>query len=108
MIRFVSRFIGLSMLLAAGFVFLIYDGTKSIAGSGIFITKLRRLGTQIDSDQPAAAAARHRAACRPVVVGPGDILSVLTTPTWLVLRGLGALLILAGRRKKPLIGYARS
>ena len=33
--------------------------------------------------------------------------SVLTAPTWLVLAVLGTLLILLGRKKRPLIGYAR-
>ena len=39
MIRFVFRFIGL-WILAAGFVALVRDGTKSIAGNAIFITRL--------------------------------------------------------------------
>jgi hypothetical protein len=34
-------------------------------------------------------------------------LSVLTAPTWLVFAVLGAILMLLGRKKKPLIGYAR-
>ncbi len=106
MIRFVSRFIGF-VLLAAGFVFLIYDGTKSIAGSGIFITKLGQTWSDIDQNslqllQPAIV--RHGA---PWLWDP-VMLTVLQQPTWLVLGVLGALFILAGRRKKPLIGYARS
>ena len=39
MIRFVFRFIGL-WILAAGFVALVRDGTKSIAGNAVFITRL--------------------------------------------------------------------
>ena len=39
MIRFVFRFAGL-WILAAGFVALVRDGTKSIAGNAVFITKL--------------------------------------------------------------------
>jgi hypothetical protein len=35
------------------------------------------------------------------------IQSVLEQPAWLVLGILGILLMLLGRRKKPLIGYAR-
>jgi hypothetical protein len=31
----------------------------------------------------------------------------LAAPTWLVLGVLGALLILIGRKKRPLIGYSR-
>ena len=40
MIRFVFRFLGL-WILAAGFVFLVRDGTKSIAGNSVFMTSLR-------------------------------------------------------------------
>ena len=35
------------------------------------------------------------------------VMSVLTAPTWVVFGVLGAVLILLGRRRKPLIGYAR-
>jgi hypothetical protein len=105
MIRFLSRFIGL-WILAAGFVFLVYDGTKSIAGNAIFITRLK--------DSWYAIHAASLASLEPVVkeVSPWlwdpVITSVLVAPTWSVLGVLGAILILLGRRKKPLIGYARS
>ena len=42
MIRFLLRFIGL-ICLAGGFILLIYDGTKSIAGNTIFLTDIRTL-----------------------------------------------------------------
>jgi len=35
------------------------------------------------------------------------MLSILTSPTWLVLGVIGIILVLLGRKKKPLIGYAR-
>jgi len=38
MIRFLLRFIGLS-LLALAFIFLIYDGIRSISSGGILLTK---------------------------------------------------------------------
>ena len=34
-------------------------------------------------------------------------LTILNAPTWLALGVLGAILILLGRKKKPLIGYSR-
>ena len=37
MIRFVFRFLGL-LLLALGFIFLVYDGTKSIADQNLYIS----------------------------------------------------------------------
>lgn len=105
MIRFLFRFIGL-WILAAGFVFFVYDGTKSIAGNAIYATKLSDTWNAVHSSslqllQPAIE--RHAAwLWDPVVV------SVLAAPTWLVFGVLGALIILLGRKKKPLIGYARS
>jgi hypothetical protein len=35
------------------------------------------------------------------------VLNVLTAPAWLVLGILGAILMLIGRKKRRLIGYAR-
>jgi len=105
MIRFLLRLIGL-WILAAGFVFFVYDGTKSIAGDHFYITKLRHAWNAINSTslqllQPAIERHVAQWLWDPVV------LSVLTAPTWVVLAVLGAILMLLGRKKKPLIGYAR-
>jgi hypothetical protein len=35
------------------------------------------------------------------------MIPVLNAPTWVVLGVLGIVLVLLGRKKKPLIGYAR-
>jgi len=105
MIRFLLRSLGL-WILAAGFVFFVYDGTKSIAGNHLYITKLGDTRNAIHSTslqllQPAIE--RHVA----VWLWDPVVLSVLTAPTWLVFAVLGAFLMLLGRKKKPLIGYAR-
>jgi len=42
MIRFLFRFIGL-ICLAAAFILVIYDGTKSIAANSLFLTSTRTL-----------------------------------------------------------------
>ena len=42
MIRFLLRVIGL-FCLAAAFILVIYDGTKSIAGNNIYLTSVRDL-----------------------------------------------------------------
>ena len=105
MIRFLLRFIGL-WLLAAGFVSAVYDGTKSIADNALHMTKLSDTWNAVHSTSLAQlqpAIERHVAwLWDPVVV------SVLSAPTFVVFGVLGALLILLGRKKKPLIGYARS
>ena len=46
MIRFVFRFLGL-LCLAATFIVVVYDGTKSIAGNAFVFTSVRHL------DEPA-------------------------------------------------------
>jgi hypothetical protein len=105
MIRFVFRFFGL-WILAAGFVALVRDGTKSIAGNAVFITRLGEDWNNIHSaSQDALKVLVER------YLGPWawelTTLYVLAAPTWLVLGILGSILILIGRKKKPLIGYGR-
>src|SRR2546421_9084798 len=105
MIRFLFRFVGL-WILAAGFVALVRDGTKSIAGNAVFITKLGEDWNNIQSTSldSLKAMTEHYA-------GPAmwELYSVyiLGAPTWLVLGILGSILILIGRKKKRLIGYGR-
>jgi hypothetical protein len=104
MIRSLFRFLGL-VCLAAGFIFLIYDGTKSIADQSFNVTKLVQTWTDIDQKSLPVlkSAVEHRARWLWYPV----IQTILEQPTWLVLGVLGTVLILLGRRKKPLIGYAR-
>ena len=106
MIRFLLRFIGL-ICLAGGFILLIYDGTKSIAGNKLFLTDVRTLWELIN---PASLVK-----LKPMVesyagsfVWDQVIVTFLAAPSWSVLGVLGILFILLGRKKKPLIGYVRS
>jgi hypothetical protein len=105
MLRFLFRLLGL-LILAAAFITLIIDGTRSIAASSLKITPLGQYWNDIHSTslqllQPAIE--RHVATWLwdPVV------LNIITRPAWLVLGILGAVLLLIGRKKKPLIGYGR-
>jgi hypothetical protein len=105
MIRFVFRFIGL-WILAAGFVALVRDGTKSIAGNAVFITRLAEDWNNIHDTslgQLKTLVERYAGA----QVWELASLYVLAAPTWLVLGIIGSLFILIGRKKKPLIGYGR-
>jgi len=105
MIRSLLRLLGL-VLLAAGFVFFIYDGTKSIADRTVYISKFSQTWAEIhqQSLQAAQAAVEKHAGW----LWGSVILPVLEQPTWLVLGAFGMVLILLGRKKKPLIGYARN
>ena len=109
MIRFVFRFVGL-WVLAAGFVALVRDGTKSIAGNAIFLTKLVEDWTNIHASSLQgleAAVARYVTPYVGQWVWDPVAVTVLNAPTFAVLGVIGAILILIGRKKKPLIGYGR-
>jgi len=106
MIRLLLRFIGL-ICLAAGFILLIYDGTKSIAGNKLFLTSVRMLWELFN----AASLAKLEPMIRPYAGGllwDPVMVAILAAPSWSVLGVLGILFLLLGRKKKPLIGYVRS
>ena len=105
MIRFLFRFLGL-LCLALGFILLVYDGTKSIADQRWNITKVSVVWTWVhETSLPQVQPTLERIA--PVLWDP-IARTFLELPSWVVLFVLGALLMLFGRKKKPLIGYARN
>jgi hypothetical protein len=105
MIRFLFRFLGL-ILLAAAFILVIYDGTKSIAGNSLSLTTVQVLWELINP----ASLAKLKPLIAPYAGGliwdPLTV-SVLAAPAWSLLGIAGVLLLFFGRKKKPLIGYAR-
>jgi len=105
MIRFLLRFIGLC-LLATAFVFFVYDGTKSIANQQMIYIKVSDVWAIVDQNslQQLQPAIEHRV---PAWLWDPVTTSVLNAPTWVALGVVGAILIVLGRKKKPLIGYAR-
>ena len=106
MIRFILRFIGL-ICLAAGFILLIYDGTKSIAGNRLFLTSVRALWELINAGSLARLEPTIQSYAGGLFWDP-LMVTILSAPSWGLLGGFGILLLLLGRKKKPLIGYARS
>jgi hypothetical protein len=104
MIRFLFRFIGL-LCLALGFIFLVYDGTKSIADQRLYITRVSDVWAAVHE----SSLRQLRPAVESIAVWLWDavVQGVLNAPTSVVLVILGAVLILLGRKKRPLIGYAR-
>jgi hypothetical protein len=106
MIRFVFRFVGL-VSLALGFLFLVHDGTKSIADQTMYISSV---GATWENIHQSSLSALQPTVER--MAGPWTWHGViepyfLKQPVSLVLAIVGAILILLGRKKKPLIGYAR-
>jgi hypothetical protein len=105
MIRSLLRLLGV-IFLAAGFILLMYDGAKSIADSRIYIYKLGQLWTDIHVASLQSAQAKVQSSL-PAVAWDPVITTILDQPSWLIFGLVGAVLILLGRKRKPLIGYAR-
>lgn len=105
MIRFLLRFLGL-WILAAAFIFLVYDGAGWVANGALNSVQVVQLWSYVHQSslvlvQPAVERHVGGWLWNPV------ILTVLEQPVWVVFGIIGAVLILLGRKRKPLIGYAR-
>jgi hypothetical protein len=105
MIRFMFRFVGL-LGLALGFVLLVYDGTKSIANRTPELTTVERFWNEVYPRSPQDVLRPLTAPIANWLWDPVAV-SVLGAPIWLVLAVLASLLMILGRRKRPLIGYGR-
>ncbi len=105
MIRFLLRFVGL-MLLALAFIFVVYDGMKSIADATFYATKVNQLWVELHSSSLEALQALVDRKFGPNI-WPWAVAPVLRQPAAAVFGVLGLLLIILGRKKRPLIGYAR-
>jgi hypothetical protein len=105
MIRFLFRTLGL-LFLAAAFVFLVYDGTKSIAASALVYTKVNEVWTLLHAASLQQLQPLIERNASPWLWDPVAV-TVLNAPAFAALGIVGANLVLLGRRKKPLIGYAR-
>ena len=105
MIRFLFRFIGLCVL-AAAFILFVYDGTKSIANQHVVYAKLVEVWAMVDQSSlnQAQAWLKQKAAW----AWDPYMQVIFDLPAWSVLAIVAMILILLGRKKKPLIGYARN
>jgi hypothetical protein len=105
MIRFLFRFLGL-VCLALGFIFLVYDGIRLIANGMVGATSIEKLWNEIFLKTPQDVL-------RPLIAPFGSslwdpvVVPFLGAPVCLVFIVLGSIFILFGRKKRPLIGYAR-
>ena len=105
MIRFLLRTLGL-LFLAAAFIFLVYDGTRSIAANVLLYSKVDEIWSLLHTaslQQLQPSIQKHA----PPWLWDPVVTTVLDAPAVVVLGIIGAILILLGRRKKPLIGYGR-
>jgi hypothetical protein len=106
MIRFLLRLLGL-LCLAASFILAIYDGTKSIAANRVFLTSVRTVWEMINANSLTQVKPLISPYAGGVLWDPGMV-AILNAPAFTLLGCLGIVLLMLGRRKKPLIGYARS
>src|ERR1700730_5781918 len=105
MIRGFFRLVGL-LLLAGGFIFMVYDGARWVADQNLRFTRFGQFWNDIhQSSQQAFRAWVERTApwLGPTAVGGGR-----PQPVFAVLGVLGILLMLVFRPRKPLIGYSRN
>ena len=105
MIRFAFRFLGM-MLLAGGFAALLYDGTRTIAANSMSITPFSYTWNNFHST--SLQSLQNVVEKNVPFLWDPVMRTVLAAPTWSVFAVLGILLMLIGRKKKPVIGYARS
>ena len=99
MFRFLLRVGGL-IALAAGFVALVIDGTRSIAAGAVLLTPFGELlTTKLPVIQQVIGHNLHPLLWDPVAT------SLLRLPIWLVFAITGLLLLRMARRRAPGIGY---
>lgn len=105
MIRFVFRFVGM-LLLALAFIFVVYDGIRWISDGMLLVTKTDYVWNSVHdgSLQAFQALIEKRAGLEVWKLG---IAPILNLPAAAVACVLGIVLIVIGRKKKPLIGYLR-
>lgn len=105
MIRFLLRFIGL-LLLALAFIFVVYDGIRTISDGTLLITKTSVLWNTIHDGSLRMLQTLVEQKLGPEAWQVG-VAPILDHPASAVFCVLGVVLIILGRKKKPLIGYAR-
>jgi hypothetical protein len=102
MIRFLIRLLGF-LVLAAGFVALVIDGTRSIAAGALLITPARESWGAASPDTLERTRELAASIGVPGLADPG-LTTVLAQPTFVVLGVLGVLLMLIGRRPRRTVG----
>ena len=105
MIRGFFRLVGL-LLLAGGFIFMVYDGARWVADQTLRFTRFGELWN--DLHQSSQQAFRLRVEGISPWLWTPVARVVLDQPVFAVLGVLGILLMLLFRPRKPLIGYSRN
>jgi len=104
MIRGFFRLVGL-LLLAGGFIFMVYDGARFVADNTLRFTRFGQFWNDVHQSSQQAFKAWVEG------ISPWLWNSVfrvlLDQPVFVVMGAVGILLMLLFRPRKPLIGYSR-
>ena len=104
MIRGFFRLVGL-LLLAGGFIFMVYDGARFVAAPTLQFTRFGQFWNDIH--QSSQQAFRAWVEAKAPWLWTTVIKVLLDQPVFAVMGVLGILLMLLFRPRKPLIGYSR-
>ena len=104
MIRGLFRLIGL-LLLAGGFIFMVYDGARFVADQTLRFTRFGQFWNDIH--QSSQLAFRNSVEGASPWLWNSVIKVLLDQPVFVVLGVVGILLMILFRPRKPLIGYSR-
>jgi hypothetical protein len=105
MIRGFFRLVGL-LLLAGGFVFMVYDGARYVADNTLHFTRFGQFWN--DVHQSSQQAFRVWVEGLSPWLWNNVVRLILDQPVFAVMAVLGIALMLLFRPKKPLIGYSRN
>jgi hypothetical protein len=104
MIRGFFRLIGL-LLLAGGFIFMVYDGARWVADQNLRFTRFGQFWNDIN--QTSQAAFRTWIESKAPWLWNSIVKVVLDQPVFAVMGVVGIVLMILFRPRKPLIGYSR-
>ncbi len=104
MIRGLFRLVGL-LLLAGGFIFMVYDGAHFVADNTLRFTRFGQFWNDIHQSSQQAFKAWVEGLSP--WLWSNVVRVILDQPVFAVMAVLGILLMLLFRPKKPLIGYSR-
>jgi hypothetical protein len=104
MIRGFFRLIGL-LLLAGGFIFVVYDGARWVADQNLRFTRFGQFWNDIH--QSSQQSFRAWVEAHAPWLWDSVIKVLLDQPVFAVMGILGILLMILFRPSKPLIGYSR-
>ena len=104
MIRGFFRLVGL-LLLAGGFIFMVYDGARWVADQTLRFTRFGELWNDIH--QSSQLSFRTWVESNVPWLWNSVVKVILDQPVFVVMGLLGLVLMILFRPRKPLIGYSR-